>query len=153
MKYFSKPLLALAAASFVTCGTAHAQAQGYPNKFVKFIVTYPPGGSSDVMARIIGQKLTENWGQQVLIENRGGATGTILAGVFAVAAVGDTAGLLEGNGRQVLIQLGGVGVVLAWSGIVTFVLLKVIAFFQPLRVAEEHERIGLDVSLHGEALQ
>ena len=82
-----------------------------------------------------------------------GATGTILAGVFAVAAVGDTAGLLEGNGRQVLVQLYGVAVTLAWSGIVTFALLKVIAFFQPLRVAEEHERIGLDVSLHGEALQ
>ncbi|MSP46997.1 MAG: ammonium transporter [Xanthobacteraceae bacterium] len=83
----------------------------------------------------------------------GGATGTILAGVFAVAAVGDTAGLLEGNGAQVLTQLYGVAVVLAWSGIVTFVLLKVIAFFLPLRVREEDERIGLDVALHGESLQ
>jgi Amt family ammonium transporter len=83
----------------------------------------------------------------------GGATGTILAGVFAVAAVGDTAGLLEGNGRQVLVQLYGVGVTLAWSGVVTFVLLKVIGFFLPLRVREEDERIGLDVSLHGESLQ
>ena len=75
----------------------------------------------------------------------GGATGTILAGVFAVAAVGDTAGLLEGNSRQVLIQLYGVVVTLAWSGVVTFVLLKVIGFFLPLRVREEDERIGLDV--------
>jgi Amt family ammonium transporter len=83
----------------------------------------------------------------------GGATGTILAGVFAVKAVGDTAGLLEGNAQQVLIQLYGVAVTLAWSGIVTFVLLKVIGFFLPLRVHEEHERIGLDVSLHGESLQ
>jgi Amt family ammonium transporter len=83
----------------------------------------------------------------------GGATGTILAGVFAVAAVGETAGLLEGNGRQVLIQLYGVVVTLAWSGVVTFVLLKVIGFFLPLRVREEDERIGLDVSLHGESLQ
>ena len=83
----------------------------------------------------------------------GGATGTILAGVFAVAAVGETAGLLEGNGRQVLIQLYGVGATLAWSGVVTFVLLKVIGFFLPLRVREEDERIGLDVSLHGESLQ
>jgi Amt family ammonium transporter len=83
----------------------------------------------------------------------GGATGTMLAGVFAVAAVGDTAGLLEGNARQVLTQLYGVVATLAWSGIVTFVLLKVIAFFLPLRVREEHERIGLDVSLHGESLQ
>lgn len=83
----------------------------------------------------------------------GGATGTILAGVFAVAAVGDTAGLIEGNGRQVLTQLYGIAVTLAWSGIVTFVLLKVIGFFLPLRVREEDERIGLDVSLHGESLQ
>jgi len=83
----------------------------------------------------------------------GGATGTILAGVFAVAAVGDTSGLIEGNARQVLIQLYGVAAVLAWSGIVTFVLLKVIGFFVPLRVREEDERIGLDVSLHGESLQ
>jgi Amt family ammonium transporter len=83
----------------------------------------------------------------------GGATGTILAGVFAVAAVGDTAGLIEGNSRQVLIQLYGVLATLAWSGVVTFVLLKVIGFFLPLRVREEDERIGLDVSLHGESLQ
>jgi len=83
----------------------------------------------------------------------GGATGTMLAGVFAVAAVGDTAGLLEGNAKQLLTQLYGVIVTLLWSGIVTFVLLKVIAFFAPLRVRDEHERIGLDVSLHGESLQ
>jgi Amt family ammonium transporter len=83
----------------------------------------------------------------------GGATGTILAGVFAVAAVGDTAGLIEGNARQVLIQFYGVAVTLAWAGAVTFVLLKVIGFFLPLRVREEDERIGLDVSLHGESLQ
>jgi Amt family ammonium transporter len=83
----------------------------------------------------------------------GGASGTILAGVFAVAAVGDTAGLLEGNSRQVLIQLYGVAATLVWSGVVTFVLLKVIGFFLPLRVRDEDERIGLDVSLHGEALQ
>src|SRR6187399_1735647 len=67
----------------------------------------------------------------------GGATGTILAGVFAVAAVGDTAGLLEGNSGQVLVQLYGIGVTLAWSGAVTFMLLKVIGFFLPLRVREE----------------
>ena len=83
----------------------------------------------------------------------GGATGTILAGVFAVAAVGDTAGPDRGQRRQVLIQLYGVAVTLAWSGVVTFVLLKVIGFFLPLRVREEDERIGLDISLHGESLQ
>src|ERR1044071_212311 len=75
----------------------------------------------------------------------GGATGTILAGVFATAAVGETAGLLENNSKQVLSQLYGV--------VVTFVLLKVIGFFLPLRVRDEDERMGLDLSLHGEALQ
>ena len=57
------------------CGVAHAQE--YPNKLVRFIVTYPPGGSSDVMARIIGQKLTEYWGQVVLVDSRPGADGSI----------------------------------------------------------------------------
>ncbi len=82
----------------------------------------------------------------------GGLTGTILAGVFAVAAIGDTAGLIEGNGRQVLIQLYGVAATLVWSGVVTLVLLKVIDFFAPLRVRDEDERMGLDLSLHGEQL-
>ena len=54
-----------------------AYAQDYPNKLVKFIVTYPPGGSSDVMARVIGQKLTEYWGQLVLVESKPGADGSI----------------------------------------------------------------------------
>jgi Amt family ammonium transporter len=82
----------------------------------------------------------------------GGATGTILTGVFAVAAIGDTAGLLEGNGRQVLIQLYGVVVTLIWCGVVTFIILKVIDFLVPLRVRDEQEREGLDLSLHGEQI-
>jgi Amt family ammonium transporter len=83
----------------------------------------------------------------------GGATGTLLTGVFAVAAVGETAGLLEGNGRQVLTQAYGIAVTLVWSGVVTFVLLKAIDLFVPLRVRDEDERAGLDLALHGEALQ
>jgi Amt family ammonium transporter len=83
----------------------------------------------------------------------GGATGTILAGVFAVAAVGGTDGLIAGNSSQMLIQLYGVVVVLVWCAVATFVLLKVISFFLPLRVRDEDERVGLDLSLHGEALQ
>src|SRR5450631_993352 len=62
----------------------------------------------------------------------GGATGTLLAGVFAVASVGGTPGLLEGNPGQLLYQLYGIAATLAWSGVVTFLLLKGIAFFVPL---------------------
>ena len=52
-------------------------AQPYPSKPVKLIVTYPPGGSSDLMARILGQKLSELWGQPVLVESKPGAAGSI----------------------------------------------------------------------------
>jgi len=83
----------------------------------------------------------------------GGATGILLTGVFAVAAVGETAGLIEGNGNQMLIQLYGIAATLLWSGVATFVLLKVIGLLVPLRVRDEDERAGLDLALHGEALQ
>ena len=66
--------LALAAVLF--SGAAQAQ-QAYPVKTVRFIIPYPPGGSSDVMARVIGKQLTEYWGQQVLVESRPGADGAI----------------------------------------------------------------------------
>ena len=51
--------------------------QTYPAKPVKLIVSYPPGGSSDLMARVFGAKLAEMWGQQVVVENKPGAAGSI----------------------------------------------------------------------------
>jgi tripartite-type tricarboxylate transporter receptor subunit TctC len=54
-----------------------AVAQTFPMKPVKLIVTYPPGGSSDLLARVFGQKLSEIWGQPVLVENKPGAAGSI----------------------------------------------------------------------------
>ena len=90
----------------------------------------------------------------------GGAAGTILTGVFAVAALSvspdspeGSSGLLEGNARQVLIQLYAVIAVLIWSGALSYVLLKAIEFFLPLRVTEQHEIEGLDLTQHGEALR
>jgi len=89
----------------------------------------------------------------------GGMTGTLLTGVFAVAALSaspdapGTAGLLEHNPRQVLIQLYGVVATLLWSGVLTFALLKLINVFVPLRVTQPNEFEGLDISQHGEALQ
>ena len=83
----------------------------------------------------------------------GGMTGTLLAGVFATAAIGGTSGLIEGNPQQLLLQLYGVAVTLAWSGGVTFVLLKLVGAFVPLRVSQQQELEGLDISQHGEALQ
>lgn len=52
-------------------------AQAYPQRPVRLIVPFPPGGGADILARIVGEKLTEKWRQQVVIDNRGGAGGTI----------------------------------------------------------------------------
>ena len=67
-------LFVLLAATVVS---ASALAQTYPTKPIRFVIPYPPGGASDVTARIIGAKMTESWGQQVLIDNRPGANGII----------------------------------------------------------------------------
>jgi Amt family ammonium transporter len=83
----------------------------------------------------------------------GGLTGTLLAGIFATASIGGTAGLIEGNPQQLLLQLYGVVVTLAWSGGMTYALLKLVSLFVPLRVSREHELEGLDISQHGEAIQ
>ena len=71
---FQHLALALAAACAFPL-TAHAQA--FPSKPVRLVVTYPAGGSSDLMARIMGQKLSEYWGQPVIIESKPGAAGSI----------------------------------------------------------------------------
>jgi Amt family ammonium transporter len=83
----------------------------------------------------------------------GGATGTLLTGVFAVAAIGETAGLLEGNANQVLIQLYGIVATLVWCAVATFVVLKVVELMTPLRVTQQQEIEGLDITQHGESLQ
>jgi tripartite-type tricarboxylate transporter receptor subunit TctC len=66
---------AVAAAAVLAAGAAAAQT--YPTKPVRLIVTYPPGGSSDLMGRVLGQKLSDLWGQQVIIESKPGAAGSI----------------------------------------------------------------------------
>ncbi|MGZ8198288.1 MAG: Bug family tripartite tricarboxylate transporter substrate binding protein [Burkholderiales bacterium] len=75
MRHLKVSLACAATAAALTCVTVHAQS--YPTKLVKFVVTYPGGGSSDVMARIIGQKLTDIWGQQCIVESKPGAAGAI----------------------------------------------------------------------------
>ena len=88
---WQKTLAAVVAATALAIGllfalssTAHAQA--WPQKSVRFIVPFPPGGATDISARMLGQKLTEIWGQTVVIENRGGAGGGVGAAEAARAA-------------------------------------------------------------------
>ncbi len=81
----------------------------------------------------------------------GGVLGTLLLGVLAVKSVGGAAGLIDGNPMQFLIQLGAVAIVGVYSFGMTFLLLKLINRFVPVRVPEAEERKGLDGYLHGEA--
>ena len=79
-RLISHGLLALG----LICATAGAQP--YPSKPVRLVVPFTPGGSSDIVARLVGQKLTELWGQQFVIDNRPGAGGALGAETVARAA-------------------------------------------------------------------
>jgi tripartite-type tricarboxylate transporter receptor subunit TctC len=63
-----------------------ARAQAYPARFVRLVCGFPPGGSNDLYARLIGQSLSERLGQQVVVENRTGAGGSIASGSVATAS-------------------------------------------------------------------
>ena len=76
--------LALGASMLVFPGAA--MAQGYPSKPVHVIISFPPGSSTDIVGRVVAQKLSEYWGQPVLAENRGGAGGSIGTAMVAKAA-------------------------------------------------------------------
>ena len=80
----------------------------------------------------------------------GGIVGALLTGVFASAAWGGTNGLLFGNPGQVVSQAIGIVATIAYSGGLTFVLLKAINAFAPIRADEKIEGIGLDLTLHSE---
>jgi tripartite-type tricarboxylate transporter receptor subunit TctC len=87
---------AACAAALVMAGAAHAQPAGYPTKSIRFILPFPPGGGTDTLARIVGQKLGETVGQTVVMDNRPGAGANIGAEIAAHAAP-DGYTLLMGN--------------------------------------------------------
>ncbi len=94
------------------------------------------------------------------IHGIGGALGTFLTAIFAVGALSATAespggspGLLDGNSGQIQIQLLGILVTTAYCAIATYVVLKIVGVITALRVSPDEERMGLDITLHGESIQ
>jgi tripartite-type tricarboxylate transporter receptor subunit TctC len=80
------PVIRLALCALLLALAADAQAQGYPSKPVRLVVPFPPSGGNDVFARIVAQKLSEAWKQQVLVENRPGAGGSVGTELVAKSA-------------------------------------------------------------------
>jgi tripartite-type tricarboxylate transporter receptor subunit TctC len=81
----TRSLAAIVLSAVLCTGASWTLAQTYPVKPIRFIVAYPPGGTSDILARLIGGKLTEAWKQQVIVDNRVGASGNIAAELTARA--------------------------------------------------------------------
>src|ERR1043165_242942 len=76
----------LVSASALALGGTLARAQAWPNRFVRLIVPYPAGGGADAIARLLGAKLTDMWGQEVWIETKGGPGGNIASDAAAKSA-------------------------------------------------------------------
>ncbi len=91
------------AAVVAAAAVAQAQTTGYPNKPVRWVVPFPPGGSADIMGRMIGQDLARALGQQVVIENRAGAS-AIVGSEYVAKSPADGYTLLQANVSQMTIH-------------------------------------------------
>ncbi len=102
-------LVQLSAASALAPGllgdAALAQTQAWPNRHVRLVVPFPAGGGADAIARIVAARLSEIWGQQVLIENRGGASGNLAAESVARSAPDGYTMFLAGDFQATNIHL------------------------------------------------
>ena len=86
------------------------------------------------------------------IHGVGGTVGALLTGIFAKEAIGGAAGLLEGNTGQLWLQFIGVAFTIVYTGVFTYVILKIVNLITPLRATVEEETQGLDLKQHGEQI-
>ncbi len=99
-----RPITALSLAAVLGALAAGALAQTYPTKPIRVIAPFPAGGTSDTVARILGMKLTEAWGQQIVVENRAGVAGSLGSAAMAKSPP-DGYTLLVGNTGPIAINV------------------------------------------------
>jgi Amt family ammonium transporter len=135
-----------AVVGLATITPAAGYVQPWAAAVIGIICAFVCYGAIQLRGRMGWDDALDVWG----VHGVGGALGTILVGVFAGVAVNKVSGLLEGNVHQFLIQLLGAGVAIAYSFVLTYVLLRLVNLITPVRVPEEMEIGGLDEGLFGE---
>lgn len=135
-----------AVAGLVTITPAAGYVQPWAAAVIGILCAFACYGAIMLRGRMGWDDALDVWG----VHGVGGALGTILVGVFAGAAVNNVSGLIEGNVHQFLVQLLGAGLAIAYSFVLTYVLLRLVNLVTPVRVPAKMEIGGLDVGLFGE---
>jgi Amt family ammonium transporter len=133
-------------AGLATITPAAGFVQPWAAAAIGIITAFACYGAIMLRSRMGWDDALDVWG----VHGVGGALGTILVGVFAGVAVNHLSGLIEGNVHQFLIQVLGVGIAIAYSFVLTYVLLRLVNLVTPVRVSERIEVAGLDNGLFGE---
>jgi Amt family ammonium transporter len=149
--YFSgKPSVVGAAAGAVAGLVAITPASGFVQPMEAIAIGVGAGVFCYLAVQIRTRTQLDDSLDVVAVHGIGGTWGALATGIFAAAAVGGFDGLIHGEGSQVLDQLAAIGVVWGYSFVMTAVILKVLDVTMGLRVSEDEEVVGLDVSQHGE---
>jgi Amt family ammonium transporter len=147
-----QPSVLGAAAGAVAGLVAITPASGYVNVMGAIVIGFGAGvvcyAAIQLRERIKVDDALDVWA----VHGMGGTWGALATGLFATIAInaGGSNGLLYGNPKQVLVQLVAIGASWTWSIVGTFAILKLVNLVVPLRVEEEEEVLGLDLSQHGE---
>jgi Amt family ammonium transporter len=152
LSWFStgKPSVVGAAAGAVAGLVAITPASGFVQPMEAIAIGVGAGLFCYLAVRIRVRTNLDDSLDVVGVHGIGGTWGALATGLFAAASIGGVDGLTHGHGRQVLDQLAAIGVVWVYSFVVTAIILKVLDLTMGLRVSEEEELVGLDVSQHGE---
>jgi len=146
----AKPSVVGAAAGAVAGLVAITPAAGFVSPMAAMAIGLGAGALCYIAVRMRAKFGLDDSLDVVGVHGVGGAWGAIATGLFAAAAYGGVDGLFFGNAEQLGKQVIAIAVTMVYSGVVTFVILKVLDMTMGLRVKEEDELTGLDVSQHGE---